>query len=164
MSDLKDQIRKAEASVAARPPEMDYLSPQGAEDLHWALGAECLDQPCSCDDEPAWEDCCTTCLIQRAREGLEQREARIESLEKENAALREAQRWIPVSERLPEDGIEVLVYESEDSSIYSACKWYDEWNGFPGERITHWMPLPAPPTTDKGYDPGMLDRFEREAE
>lgn len=74
--------------------------------------------------------------------------------------------WIPVSERLPEDGVMVLVYESS----FAKTDEYDEkfgstkrergvrfgsyikslsmmrpegCNGGP-YKITHWMPLPEP--------------------
>ena len=70
---------------------------------------------------------------------------RIESLESENAALREAIKCVWVS-------------------------WH-EWRDDPSENTLYFLEREInaageliPPTTDKGYDPGMLDRFEREAE
>jgi hypothetical protein len=60
---------------------------------------------------------------------------------------RPAQGWIPVSERLPEDGADVLAW----------CGWaitsrYDDENYWRTEdgrnpifMVTHWMPLPTPP-------------------
>lgn len=57
-------------------------------------------------------------------------------------------RWIPVEERLPELGIEVLVYLIDSKLCVQA--WRDtsdgEWASF--DRlgiITHWMPLPPLP-------------------
>lgn len=59
------------------------------------------------------------------------------------AALREQgeRRWIPVTERLPDIGIVVLVY-SEDDGI---CLDYYVGDSFDYYDVTHWMPLPEPP-------------------
>ena len=67
--------------------------------------------------------------------------------------LKAAQRWIPVSERLPEIGVRVLFYNNFIKNIHKG--WYsgDEWvsdigifyNGDKLKRITHWMPLPKFP-------------------
>ena len=69
------------------------------------------------------------------------------------AELEAAQRWIPVSERLPEIGVRVLFYNNFIKNIHKG--WYsgDEWvseigvfyNGDKLKRITHWMPLPKFP-------------------
>jgi hypothetical protein len=58
---------------------------------------------------------------------------------------READRWIPVSEKLPDEGIVVLCFLSVDSS---PCMVTDsirngEWKYF--DEITHWRPLPPAP-------------------
>lgn len=51
------------------------------------------------------------------------------------------QRWIPCSERLPEVGVEVLVYSESDGE---AVDYYGgEFFRWPD--VTHWMPLPEPP-------------------
>lgn len=65
------------------------------------------------------------------------------------AELEAAQRWIPVSERLPEedDGYCLICVDFD----YITMAYYDKkygWNGqFEGWNgtITHWMPLPEPP-------------------
>lgn len=59
------------------------------------------------------------------------------------AALREQKerRWVPVSERLPDVGIEVLIY-SEDDGV---CVDYYGGDSFGYYNVTHWMPLPQPP-------------------
>ena len=68
-----------------------------------------------------------------------------------NDAVDAMPRWIPVEERLPEDGKNVIVF------VRSCADWWtmdidwcvnghwvinadDEWHN-----ITHWMPLPTPP-------------------
>lgn len=58
--------------------------------------------------------------------------------------------WIPVSERLPEDGNVVLGYMA--SRDYRTLKWKNNtqrWEGllldYAKEFVTHWMPLPEAP-------------------
>lgn len=77
----------------------------------------------------------------------------------EIAVAQERQRWIPVTERLPEEGVPVLInYIGTDGEVYAdgvavwtecGCFW---WEGSLADceedvavPITHWMPLPAPP-------------------
>ena len=73
----------------------------------------------------------------------------VDALEK----LPSAQRWIPCSERLPEDEEEVIVSVRDDSGDntldYSSCGWYacagDFWfvDNEPNYHVVAWMPLPA---------------------
>jgi len=74
-------------------------------------------------------------------------------------------RWIPVAERLPEPRMVVAVYVQGDApadrSITVAHHWLGQWRStYAGEEpleewcnvdgdVTHWMPLPAPPTDAK---------------
>lgn len=60
--------------------------------------------------------------------------------------------WIPVSERLPEEGGRYWCYVEEQNSLgKSHYQWNCSWNGeiWGGAmmygRVTHWMPLPAAP-------------------
>lgn len=60
--------------------------------------------------------------------------------------------WISVEERLPEGHMQVLMWSArwgiaEAGSYYNSRFWvYNELgDGYVGDRITHWMPLPAPP-------------------
>jgi len=69
-------------------------------------------------------------------------------------------KWIPVTERLPEDDVPVLAcYVGYRSRLLKpdllACRHEDEWCHWDGEPcsnekckviITHWMPLPELPT------------------
>ena len=95
-----------------------------------------------------------------------------DALRAELAALREQKRWIPVGERLPEDGEEVIValfYEDafdvwegdktakkleNNDVIVSICAYRHNGKWLMGPReeideayakITHWRPLPEPP-------------------
>ena len=51
------------------------------------------------------------------------------------------QKWIPVADRLPDVGVEVLVY----SEIVGICVDYYDGDLFGYSDVTHWMPLPEPP-------------------
>lgn len=60
-------------------------------------------------------------------------------------------RWIPVEERLPEEGIEVLVSVDENSDdcgyhvcLYRGGEYVRSESGYIFG-VTHWMPLPEPP-------------------
>ena len=68
--------------------------------------------------------------------------------------------WIPVTERLPDEGQEVLVASPCPNSAtpnIDIASWSEEgqqgpvWREADCGRIepTHWMPLPAPPTDAK---------------
>lgn len=59
-----------------------------------------------------------------------------------------ANQWIPVTERLPERGQEVIVYTggipfSVVMAYHFWSKDYDTW-----AHITHWMPLPEAPVEE----------------
>lgn len=62
-----------------------------------------------------------------------------------------AQQWIPCSDRLPEEGIEVLittegnqVYISEYEMIDGRPFWYDFFEYVTIREVIAWMPLPEP--------------------
>jgi hypothetical protein len=65
-----------------------------------------------------------------------------------------APEWIPVSERLPVSGMYLTVIVGDDVGVShidvsaftaSLDAWSIHWN----EEVTHWMPLPAAPTTEE---------------
>ena len=76
-------------------------------------------------------------------------------LQQRIAELEEKQRWIPVSERLPEDGETVFViihdgFERFENGNEVARLTYlgnGNWWSWESERyvVTHWMPLPESP-------------------
>ena len=58
------------------------------------------------------------------------------------------QKWIPVSERLPNVGCDVLfICENKRYGVGAYSDTYkDFFSGqFPVKGVTHWMPLPQPP-------------------
>lgn len=66
----------------------------------------------------------------------------------------EERRWIPVTERLPQNYISVLVYLPGERPLPTVHEAYiggdGEWHssvvyGVENEDVTHWMPLPEPP-------------------
>ncbi|HBW2298306.1 TPA: DUF551 domain-containing protein [Klebsiella pneumoniae] len=61
-------------------------------------------------------------------------------------------KWIPVSERMPEEGGRYWCYVEDQNSLgKSHYQWNCSWNGDVWSdkaltgRVTHWMPLPAGP-------------------
>lgn len=103
------------------------------------------------------DDACENCKvgeIQDRREYIEFAAANvIERLTAENAALREKQRWIPVTERMPELEVPVLVLDRRGNMIVRTLRRLvsDKEAVFrpdglaPRKNITHWMPLPGAP-------------------
>lgn len=57
-------------------------------------------------------------------------------------------KWIPVTERLPENNTRVVVCYNNpidgEKTVSSDVFWKGHWVRF-GETVTHWMPLPEPP-------------------
>ena len=106
------------------------------------------------------DDACENCKvgeIQDRREHIEFAAANvIERLTAENAALREKQRWIPVTERLPERDVQVLGWY-KDNPFSQYRPEVVAWNGNGWvfvyahryvTKVTHWMPLPEAPEVD----------------
>jgi len=96
--------------------------------------------------------------IQRLQSRVQEFEIDVKKLECINSTwlskyteLEAEQRWIPVSDRLPEDWKHVLVatkYDVKTGCVYQSVTndiyWTDgEYGIFEG--ITHWKPLPQPP-------------------
>jgi hypothetical protein len=58
-------------------------------------------------------------------------------------------KWIPVSERLPEEQKSYLTYWTDETMevVDYRYEYMDLWNGklICNQVLTHWMPLPDPP-------------------
>jgi len=65
--------------------------------------------------------------------------------------------WISVEEKMPNIGQEVLVYPAtwkydvlvDQIRVYNNGHWKPQFGDTTLKGITHWMPLPLPPKTDK---------------
>jgi hypothetical protein len=66
-------------------------------------------------------------------------------LEKRIAELEAANRWIPVSERLPDE--QIWVNATNGIVTFPSIFGYGEWMSSGGwiNDVTHWRPLPQPP-------------------
>lgn len=57
------------------------------------------------------------------------------------------QKWIPVTERLPDAWVDVLSCDRNKNLTVDCVdkkgKWYSEYKDL--EEVTHWVPLPQPP-------------------
>lgn len=109
-------------------------------------------QALRCCAEGECKDCAMHEDKQRCQENLLDKAAEaIELLTAENAALREKQRWILVTERLPEKQQRVIV---RCKTVGTTVGWimFGEWVTDLGPgcgEVTHWMPLPGAPEGDK---------------
>lgn len=57
------------------------------------------------------------------------------------------QKWIPVTERLPETGKRIIVCRGDkvEQGIYLGVNGWWKVYGANTKAVTHWMPLPEPP-------------------
>ncbi len=58
----------------------------------------------------------------------------------------QALRWVPVEERLPDDGVEVVVLLASEVRAIDSYTIDNGWDMTRGiGHVTHWTPLPEPP-------------------
>ena len=101
-----------------------------------------------------WASCAVYQIISDAADAIER-------LTAENTALREKQRWIPVTERLPERDVQVLGWY-KDNPFSQYRPEVVAWNGNGWvfvyahryvTNVTHWMPLPGAPEEGDHHEP-----------
>jgi len=82
-------------------------------------------------------------------------ETRAEAAEAELAAMKEAERWIPVGERLPNLRCFVLFVAEYfgEKTLFHGARYKDGWYSVGSVEchcdVTHWRPLPAPPEVEE---------------
>ena len=91
----------------------------------------------------------------KSKEAVDNTQAIIDTLEQ----IEQEPKWIPVSERLPEDGEEVLCFlgSEEMAVLFRRNDWgQDEWvdGGFAtgSYDVVAWMPLPKPYKAESEVD------------
>lgn len=114
-------------------------------------------------DELVWWMAKAICLLLREAAIADRDELRAPSKPEVNSSGRAdaqmgAGRWIPVSERLPEEGKQVLVCD-DGGFIYTAeyevssdgePRWYESVEYRPMDDVMAWMPLPKPWKGEEG--------------
>ena len=90
-------------------------------------------------------------VIEQAADRLDNQNTHIAALQKAIEDLRrQMPRWIPVTERLPEDMCRVVVWTATEKAmiaIWDGIDWiapFEFWKAW-GDEITRWMLLPESP-------------------
>ena len=116
---------------------------------------------CPLDYDHPCDTGCIRELAAAAADEIEKLMARCARYAEEIMVLQERQRWIPVTERLPEDERHVLTFIGYADSMVGfmsvSCYFahdtvpHWQWDGLirdPQQRTLFWMPLPAPPEAE----------------
>lgn len=100
--------------------------------------------------------------IEKMENELLQKTQQLAAMTDEIARLREAQRWIPVTERVPEMDKQYLCryifnghndrpfYQTLDYYAADETPHFQHTMGIDGMKVTHWMPLPEAPCGKDG--------------
>lgn len=75
-----------------------------------------------------------------------------EAMEELATGVSDKEKWIPISERMPDEDEDVHVYRGKGHGIITAYRsegrWYSHQHDILRD-VTHWMPLPEPPKEDQ---------------
>ena len=85
-------------------------------------------------------------IVREAAELIEKLTGRCARYAEEIAVLQEREKWVPVTERLPDQCMDILV-SYRDGHILMGTAMCDDWieEDLEDGKITHWMPLPDVP-------------------
>lgn len=88
-------------------------------------------------------------IIREAAELIEKLTDRCARYAEEIAVLQEREKWVPVTERLPDQCMDILVVY-RDGHILMGTAMCDDWieEDLEDRKITHWMPLPDGPEVE----------------
>lgn len=84
---------------------------------------------------------CISAMVTAAADALEELEEKAQALAETLYAYEHP--WIPVTERLPEEDVAVLTWGEQAVVLID---WHRNGKWFVADGVTHWMPLPQPPT------------------
>ena len=113
------------------------------EDILAALRRLKVETGCGCEHDCGVHGCR---IVREAAELIEKLTDRCARYAEEIAVLQEREKWVPVTERLPDQCMDILV-SYRDGHILMGTAMCDDWieEDLEDGKITHWMPLPEPP-------------------
>ena len=88
-------------------------------------------------------------IVREAADLIEKLTDRCARYAEEIAVLQEREKWVPVTERLPDQCMDILV-GYRDGHILMGTAMCDDWieEDLEDRKITHWMPLPDGPEVE----------------
>ena len=130
------------------------------DELVKALRETDFSDGCPCEAEPLCKE--KDCVIIQAADAIEELQAQLMfSNDAAKAIAEKVPKWIPVTERLPEEWCPVLglIQYCEEPPAQMVLwylgngHWRETWRGdMIVSAVTHWMPLPEPPKGERKDD------------
>ena len=115
--------------------------------LRCCMHTEC--SKCSLSNGDPMDLECVRELVCTAADLIEKLTERCARYAEEIAVLQEREKWVPVTERLPDQCMDILV-SYRDGHILMGTAMCDDWieEDLEDGKITHWMPLPDVPEVE----------------